>query len=205
MRFGDLNMLISNQLTAESQILFRRAISERVPELAPFLAYDHDPYIVSADRSAAVGVGRLHPDRPIPERAAARRGQPVPRRELHPQQRQGGDGRLRRHGPLLHHRPGGADHRRPGRRSSRACSSRCRRCRRSSQAHLRYPGGPVHRPEPDLPPLPPAGDRGRRDHLLQPGGPLGDPRGRGRRQRAADGALLRDHAHPRRGRRPSSS
>jgi uncharacterized membrane protein (UPF0182 family) len=48
MRFGDLNMLISNQLTPESQILFRRAITERVPELAPFLAYDHDPYIVSA-------------------------------------------------------------------------------------------------------------------------------------------------------------
>jgi uncharacterized membrane protein (UPF0182 family) len=48
MRFGDLNILISNQLTPESQILFRRAIGERVPELAPFLAYDHDPYIVSA-------------------------------------------------------------------------------------------------------------------------------------------------------------
>jgi uncharacterized protein len=48
LRFGDLNILISNQLTAESQILFRRAIGERVPELAPFLAYDHDPYIVSA-------------------------------------------------------------------------------------------------------------------------------------------------------------
>ena len=48
MRFGDLNMLISTQLTPESQILFRRAITERVPELAPFLGYDHDPYIVSA-------------------------------------------------------------------------------------------------------------------------------------------------------------
>jgi hypothetical protein len=48
MRFGDLNMLISNQLTSESQILFRRAIHERVPALAPFLVYDHDPYIVSA-------------------------------------------------------------------------------------------------------------------------------------------------------------
>ena len=48
MRFGDLNMLISTQLTPESQILFRRAIAERVPELAPFLGYDHDPYIVSA-------------------------------------------------------------------------------------------------------------------------------------------------------------
>jgi hypothetical protein len=49
-RFGDLNLLISNQLTDDSQILFRRAVQERVPELAPFLTYDHDPYIVSADQ-----------------------------------------------------------------------------------------------------------------------------------------------------------
>ena len=47
LRFGDLNLLISNQLTADSQILFRRSLYERVPELAPFLIYDHDPYIVS--------------------------------------------------------------------------------------------------------------------------------------------------------------
>ena len=49
LRFGDFNLLISNQLTDESQILFRRAMQERIPELAPFLSYDHDPYIVSAD------------------------------------------------------------------------------------------------------------------------------------------------------------
>ncbi|HEX2222143.1 MAG TPA: UPF0182 family protein, partial [Candidatus Limnocylindria bacterium] len=49
LRFGDLNLLISNQLTGDSQILFRRDIAERVPELAPFLAYDGDPYLVSAD------------------------------------------------------------------------------------------------------------------------------------------------------------
>ncbi|MEP6681569.1 MAG: UPF0182 family protein, partial [Chloroflexota bacterium] len=49
LRFGDLNLLISNQLTDSSQILFKRTISERVHELAPFLTYDADPYIVSAD------------------------------------------------------------------------------------------------------------------------------------------------------------
>jgi uncharacterized membrane protein (UPF0182 family) len=49
MRFGDLNLLISNQLTGDSQILFRREIGERVRELAPFLVYDKDPYLVSAD------------------------------------------------------------------------------------------------------------------------------------------------------------
>jgi uncharacterized membrane protein (UPF0182 family) len=49
LRFGDFNLLISNQLTDESQILFRRLITERVREIVPFLAYDFDPYLVSAD------------------------------------------------------------------------------------------------------------------------------------------------------------
>jgi uncharacterized membrane protein (UPF0182 family) len=48
-RFGDLNLFISDQLTDDSAVLFRRDIHERVPELAPFLAYDRDPYLVSAD------------------------------------------------------------------------------------------------------------------------------------------------------------
>ena len=48
-RFGDLNLLISNQLTGDSQILFRREIGQRVRELAPFLVYDNDTYLVSAD------------------------------------------------------------------------------------------------------------------------------------------------------------
>ncbi|MGH2489695.1 MAG: UPF0182 family protein, partial [Candidatus Limnocylindria bacterium] len=48
-RFGDLNLLISDQLTDDSVVLFRRAIWQRVPELAPFLHYDRDPYLVSAD------------------------------------------------------------------------------------------------------------------------------------------------------------
>jgi uncharacterized protein len=49
LRFGDFNLLISDQLTEESQVLFDRAITQRVPKIAPFLAYDHDPYLVSAD------------------------------------------------------------------------------------------------------------------------------------------------------------
>jgi uncharacterized protein len=47
-RFGDLNLMISNQLTDHSQILFRRQIADRVHELAPFLVFDRDPYLVSA-------------------------------------------------------------------------------------------------------------------------------------------------------------
>ncbi|HEX3219373.1 MAG TPA: UPF0182 family protein [Candidatus Limnocylindria bacterium] len=49
LRLGDLNLLISNQLTDDSQILFRRSLEERVQAIAPFLTYDHDPYLVSAD------------------------------------------------------------------------------------------------------------------------------------------------------------
>jgi hypothetical protein len=49
LRFGDFNLLISGQLSDESQILFRREIGERVSEIAPFLFYDQDPYLVAAD------------------------------------------------------------------------------------------------------------------------------------------------------------
>ncbi|HEX2766603.1 MAG TPA: UPF0182 family protein [Candidatus Limnocylindria bacterium] len=49
LRFSDFNLLISGQLTGDSEVLFRRNIEERVQELAPFLVYDGDPYLVSAD------------------------------------------------------------------------------------------------------------------------------------------------------------
>jgi uncharacterized protein len=47
--FGDLNILISDSLTSESRILFRRNIQERVETVAPFLRLDQDPYIVVSD------------------------------------------------------------------------------------------------------------------------------------------------------------
>ena len=47
--FADTNILISGSLTAESRILFRRLIQERVNTLAPFLTLDADPYIVVGD------------------------------------------------------------------------------------------------------------------------------------------------------------
>jgi uncharacterized membrane protein (UPF0182 family) len=46
---GDLNLLITSQVTAKTQILYRRNIVDRVREIAPFLSYDGDPYIVVAD------------------------------------------------------------------------------------------------------------------------------------------------------------
>jgi uncharacterized membrane protein (UPF0182 family) len=48
-RFGDINMLISPQLTSQTQVLFNRAVQDRVSALAPFLQFDQDPYVVVVD------------------------------------------------------------------------------------------------------------------------------------------------------------
>ena len=48
-QFGDLNILLSSELTPESQVLYYRNIRERVNHLAPFLQLDNDPYMVIID------------------------------------------------------------------------------------------------------------------------------------------------------------
>ncbi len=48
-RFGSLKFLMSTDMTAESRILFNRSLRDRVTRIAPFLAYDKDPYLVLAD------------------------------------------------------------------------------------------------------------------------------------------------------------
>ena len=45
-RLGDINLLISPQLTSQTQVLFNRAVQDRVAALAPFLQFDQDPYVV---------------------------------------------------------------------------------------------------------------------------------------------------------------
>jgi uncharacterized protein len=45
-RFGDLNLLVSGEITQESRFLYRRTVAERVEALAPFLLWDDDPYPV---------------------------------------------------------------------------------------------------------------------------------------------------------------
>ena len=47
--FDDLNILLTNYITSESCILFRRNIQNRVRTIAPFLRLDHDPYVVVSD------------------------------------------------------------------------------------------------------------------------------------------------------------
>ena len=53
LRFRDLDLLISDQVTNQSQLLFHRTLSDRLHEIAPFLLYDKDPYLVID------GAGRL--------------------------------------------------------------------------------------------------------------------------------------------------
>mgnify|MGYP003352492822 CR=1 FL=1 len=43
-RFGELNILLSEQVTDKSRILFNRTPEERVKALAPWLTLDSDPY-----------------------------------------------------------------------------------------------------------------------------------------------------------------
>ena len=49
LRFGDSNLLFTNQTTGDSKMLFHRNIAERERLIAPFLSYDPDPYLVVAD------------------------------------------------------------------------------------------------------------------------------------------------------------
>ncbi|HET9614449.1 MAG TPA: UPF0182 family protein, partial [Candidatus Limnocylindrales bacterium] len=53
LRFRDFDLLISNQITNQSQLLMNRTLGERLPLIAPFLRYDKDPYLVID------GAGRL--------------------------------------------------------------------------------------------------------------------------------------------------
>ena len=50
LRFGDLNTLISPELTADSKILMVRNVVDRLQKVAPFLYADDDPYLALIDR-----------------------------------------------------------------------------------------------------------------------------------------------------------
>ncbi len=55
-RFRDLDLLISDQITANSQLLFHRSLSDRLSLIAPFLRFDKDPYLVIDDTGRMVYV-----------------------------------------------------------------------------------------------------------------------------------------------------
>ncbi len=48
-RYRDIQLLISAKIAPTSAILMHRIITERARTLAPFLAFDHDPYLVVRD------------------------------------------------------------------------------------------------------------------------------------------------------------
>ena len=113
--------------TAQSRLLMRRNIRERVAALAPFLTFDHDPYIVLGDD------GRLSwmmdaftTSDSYPYSTHYRLGDDLD--QLHAEQRQGGDRRLRRHDDVLCLRHRRSDHRGLSQHFSQPVQGRRRRC-----------------------------------------------------------------------------
>jgi hypothetical protein len=52
-RFGEVKILLSDDLTSDSRILMHRPVAQRIRLIAPFFRYDRDPYLV------ITGDGRL--------------------------------------------------------------------------------------------------------------------------------------------------
>ena len=48
-RFGDMKLLLSNDVSAESRVLYHRNIADRLARIAPFLIFDKDPYMVISE------------------------------------------------------------------------------------------------------------------------------------------------------------
>jgi hypothetical protein len=48
-RFQSLRTFLSNEVTAESRVMFHRRVSERVRKIAPFLTFEEDRYLAIAD------------------------------------------------------------------------------------------------------------------------------------------------------------
>ncbi|MFB3817607.1 MAG: UPF0182 family protein [Candidatus Methylomirabilales bacterium] len=47
-RFADVKMVLSDDISAESRIMYHRQVEERVRKAAPFLQFERDPYLVIA-------------------------------------------------------------------------------------------------------------------------------------------------------------
>ena len=118
LRFRDLDLLISDQITAESQLLFHRSLADRLDHIAPFLRYDKDPYLVIRDDGTLTYVQDAytvsdrfpHAQGFDPARIRARGDAAGRSVQLHPQQRQDHDGRLRRDDALLRRGRSGPAH-----------------------------------------------------------------------------------------------
>ena len=49
LRFGEIKILLSNDLTEQSRIMMYRTVGQRVRQIAPFFDFDRDPYMVIDD------------------------------------------------------------------------------------------------------------------------------------------------------------
>jgi uncharacterized protein len=49
LRFGDANLIISKEVTSKAKLLYVRDVRKRAEAVAPFLAFDNDPYPVFAN------------------------------------------------------------------------------------------------------------------------------------------------------------
>jgi uncharacterized protein len=47
--YGDMNFLLSNDISSDSKILLNRNIMNRITKIAPFIKYDRDPYLVVSE------------------------------------------------------------------------------------------------------------------------------------------------------------
>ena len=56
MRFGEIKILLSDDLTGESRVMMYRRVAERVRQAAPFLRFDRDPYFVVTDDGRLVWI-----------------------------------------------------------------------------------------------------------------------------------------------------
>jgi len=55
-QMGDFNILISGEITGDSRILYYRNIHDRVKQVAPFLKFDYDPYLVITEEGRLVWI-----------------------------------------------------------------------------------------------------------------------------------------------------
>ena len=96
--FGDFKLLISDNVTPTSRILFRRLIQDRIQRIAPFLLLDHDPYLVVND-------GRLvwlQDAYTVSDCAAVLPAKPAQRHQLYSQFGEGSGRCLRRQSDFLY-------------------------------------------------------------------------------------------------------
>ncbi len=56
LRFGDVRILFNTDIVADSRVMYHRQIEERVNKAAPFIQFDHDPYLVIAQDGRLVWI-----------------------------------------------------------------------------------------------------------------------------------------------------